>query len=299
MKTIGSNIQYYRKKKGLTEDSLARYLSVSKDLIVSWENGEREPSEENIEKLSSFLRVRIEELTDVSTEKKEKAIPVYSYQSKGKYLGICARCGKTIYSNLHYGMGKVIVGKKETTKFYFDPNDNSGDTYFCSDCCKQLMALQKEEKINEYENEKIRIKKAGGLAIFAGFIAMLLTVAGALVIYFLLHNLLLTYLVGFSSLLTSYCVFSFTYTFALRKNWLHDLICSYCKSSYVILFKKISENDAQDVLKTGFVKAAVMAFIYVVSSLILIVLIFVLALVSMFIWPSAKKAALKALEEIE
>ena len=67
----------------------------------------------------------------------------------------------------------------------------------------------------------------------------------------------------------------------------------------MILFKKISENDAQDVLKTGFVKAAVMAFIYVVSSLILIVLIFVLALVSMFIWPSAKKAALKALEEME
>lgn len=62
-------------------------------------------------------------------------------------------------------MGKVIVGKKETTKFYFDPNDNSGDTYFCSDCCKQLIALQKEEKVNEYEKEKDKNKKGGGLAI--------------------------------------------------------------------------------------------------------------------------------------
>ncbi len=299
METIGRNIQYYRKKKGLTEDNLARYLSVSKDLVISWENDEREPSKEILEKLSSLLKINIEELTEINVTKKEKAIPVYSYESKGKYLGQCARCGKSIYSNLHFGMGKILVSKRGAKKFSFDPNDNNGDTYFCADCCKQIVNLQNQEKANEYEKEKIRIKKVGGFALFFGFLTMCLTVAGALVIYFLLHNLLLTYLVGFSSLLTSYCVFSFLYTFLLKKNWLHDLICSYCKSSYVVLFKKISENDAQDVLKTGFVKASVMAFIYVVSSLILIVLVLVLAIVSMFVWPKAKKAALTALEEMQ
>lgn len=297
MKTIGDNIQYYRKKKGLTEDSLARYLSLSKDLIISWENGEREPSKENIEKLSSFLRVSVEDLTNVTVEKKEKAIPVYSYESKGKFLGSCARCGKTIYSNIHYGMGKITFDKRGTKKFSYDPNDKNGDTYFCEDCCKQLILLAKEEKKKEYENEKRRIKKVRGSAIFAGFIAMALTIVGALFIYFLLNDIFLTYVVGFSSLITSYCVFSFIYTFLLRENWVHDFICSYCKLSYIDLFKNISENDAQDVLKTGFVKAAVMAFIYVMSSIILVILILGLSLVSMFIWPKAKKAALKALEE--
>lgn len=297
MKTIGNNIQYYRKKKGLSEDDLARYLSVSKDLVISWENGSREPSSENVEKISSFLRINTDDLYNVSEEKKEKIIPVYSYESKGKLVGQCARCGKTIYSNSKYGMGKIEINKKGAERFIYDPKDNSGDEYFCEDCCNQILVLNVEEKEKEYDKEKRRIAKSAGWAFFAGFLTALLTAIGAVVLYFIFKNLLITYLVGFAGLLTGYFSFSFTYTMLLRENWIHELICSYCKSSYVSLFKKISENDVQDVLKTGFVKYATMAVIYVASSIILILLVIVLGFISMFIWPKARRDAIKTLEE--
>ncbi len=297
MKTIGNNIQYYRKKKGLSEDDLARYLSVSKDLVISWENGSREPSSENIEKISSFLRINTDDLCDVSEEKKEKIIPVYSYESKGKLIGQCARCGKTIYSNSEYGMGRIETDKRGAKRFVYDPKDNSGDEYFCDDCCSQLIALNLDEKQKEYEKEKRRISKVIGTAIFAGLLTAGITAVGALVLYLFFKNLLITYLVGFSGLLTGYFAFSFTYTFLLRENWIHELVCSYCKSSYVSLFKKISDNDVQDVLKTGFVKYATMAVIYVSSSIILILLVIVLGFISMFVWPKARRDAINALEE--
>ncbi len=297
MKTLGSNIQYFRKKKGLSEDALARYLSVSKDLVISWEKGEREPSSENIEKISSFLRISKDELLDVSSEKKEKIIPVYSYESKGKLVGQCARCGKSIYSNNTYGMGKVTFNKKGVKVFSYDPKDPSGDEYFCDECCKEILSLSIDEKEKEYLSEKRRISKAGGVSLFAGVLTMGLTALGAFILYLFLKNLLITYLVGFSGLLTGYLVFSFVYTFLLRENWMHELICSYCKTSYISIFKKIAENDVQDVLKTGFVKACVMGFIYVLSSLILVVLVIVLSVVSMFMWPKARKDAISVLEE--
>ena len=101
METLGKNIAYYRMKKGLSEEDLARLLSVSKDLILSWERDEREPSPQLLEKLSTLYRVPKEVLLE--TKPKEKIIPVYSYESRGKFVGTCARCGKGIYSTSSYG----------------------------------------------------------------------------------------------------------------------------------------------------------------------------------------------------
>ena len=95
METLGKNIAFYRLKKGLSEEDLARLLSVSKDLILSWERDEREPSPQLLEKLSTLYRVPKEVLLE--TKPKDKIIPVYSYESRGKLVGTCASCGNGFY----------------------------------------------------------------------------------------------------------------------------------------------------------------------------------------------------------
>lgn len=300
METLGKNIAYYRMKKGLSEEDLARLLSVSKDLILSWERDEREPSPQLLEKLSALYRVPKEVLLE--TKPKEKIIPVYSYESRGKFVGTCARCGKGIYSTSSYGMGEVIEKKhfgKISLSYNYDPNKNEGHDYFCHNCCQQILALKKQNFKKEIADERSRLSKAGFFSLFLGLIGTVLCVVGAILFHIFLDNLLLTYIVGFSSIVFGYYVFALIYTLLLKDNWIHDTVCSYAKFSFVTLPKKISEKDANDVLKTGFVKAAFLAVSYVLALAILSVLTLLLSLICLSYWPIARKKRISSIEKRE
>lgn len=301
METLGKNIAYYRMKKGLSEEDLARLLSVSKDLILSWEKDEREPSPQLLEKMSSLFRISKELLLE--TKPKEKIIPVYSsYENRGKLVGTCARCGKGIYSSNSYGMGEVIEKKhfgKVSYSYEYDPDKNEGHDYFCQNCCQQILSLKKQNFKKEIAEERKRFSKAGMFSILMGLIACALCAVGAFLLYLFLKNLLLTYVVGFSSIVFGYYVFSLTYTLLLKGNWIHDTVCSYAKFSFITLPKRISEKDANDVLKTGFVKAAFLAVSYVFALAILTILTLLLSFICLFYWPIARKKRISSIEERE
>ena len=67
---IGSKIAELRKAKGISQQSLADYLFVSRDLVSKWENGSRRPDYSTIEKIALFFHVS----ADLILEKKDAVI---------------------------------------------------------------------------------------------------------------------------------------------------------------------------------------------------------------------------------
>lgn len=297
METIGKNITYYRVKKGLSQDDLARLLSVSKDLVVAWEKDEREPSSLQIEKIAALFRINKEDILSKKTY--EKIIPVYSStSSKGKYVGTCSRCGKTIYSNSKYGMGEVKeeYGFLSTSIVYeYDSKKNDGKKYFCEDCCKEIEAINKQNAKKELLEEKKNIKKSLIASLLLGFVFLSLCVAASVVVYFLFNERLTSYLICAGSLILGYFVFSLSYTFFLKRNWIHNSICSFAKATFIKFPKKIMDNDGLDVLKTGFVKAIFLAVNYLIDSVLLLAYTLLLGFICIFYWPKAKNDAVSYL----
>lgn len=58
LQTIGSNIRYYRKKLGLSQERLAEVAHLHRTYIGSVERGERNVSALNIAKIAKALKVR-------------------------------------------------------------------------------------------------------------------------------------------------------------------------------------------------------------------------------------------------
>ncbi len=303
MSSFGKNLAYYRNKKGLTQDDLARLLSVSKDLIIAWEKDQREPSEEQLEKIAHLFKIDRNELSKI--HKVEKTIPVYSSaieQNKGKLVGICSRCGKSIYSKEKYGIGDVKVEQSflsTSTTYEYDSSSNQGKDYFCENCCKEIQAIKKADFKKELSEEKRGIKKSLIASIVFGLLFASLVIASSIIVYFLLNEALIAYLIGCASFIVGYYVFSFSYCFLLKRNWINETICSFARSSFIKFPKKIMDNDALGVLKTGFIKAIFLGVNYLIDLIILLVLIVFLAFVSVFYWPKAKKEAISYLEQAE
>ena len=59
---VGKNIIKYRKAKGMTQQSLAEALCVTRQAVSQWETGKTEPDIETLNRLSEILEVSVEEL---------------------------------------------------------------------------------------------------------------------------------------------------------------------------------------------------------------------------------------------
>lgn len=60
---IGTNIAYFRRKKGLTQKELADKVNLSPSFISHIENGISNPSNETLEKISNILEVSVSNIT--------------------------------------------------------------------------------------------------------------------------------------------------------------------------------------------------------------------------------------------
>ncbi len=60
---IGTNIAYFRRKKGLTQKELADKVNLSPSFISHIENGISNPSNETLEKISDILEVSVSNIT--------------------------------------------------------------------------------------------------------------------------------------------------------------------------------------------------------------------------------------------
>lgn len=63
MKKVGNTIKSLRIKEGMTQDLLASKLNISRSSIGMYENGEREPSLEILEKIADLFNVDMNYLT--------------------------------------------------------------------------------------------------------------------------------------------------------------------------------------------------------------------------------------------
>jgi transcriptional regulator with XRE-family HTH domain len=63
-KFIGSNILNYRRIQGLTQQQLADYLGVTRELISLIESGDRDITMSNLSKLADLFGIELEELLE-------------------------------------------------------------------------------------------------------------------------------------------------------------------------------------------------------------------------------------------
>ena len=61
---LGDNIRKYRKLNNMSQDELAEKLNVTRQSISLWENGQTQPSLENIVALSKLFKVSTDELLE-------------------------------------------------------------------------------------------------------------------------------------------------------------------------------------------------------------------------------------------
>lgn len=76
---VGKNIQIARKQKGFTQENLSSFLGIDSTLISKYENGERDISQNIIEKLAELFCMQPYDLIDGNFEQ-QKVKP--SFRSK-------------------------------------------------------------------------------------------------------------------------------------------------------------------------------------------------------------------------
>lgn len=69
---IGKNLDFFRQKKGLTQETLCRILNLTRSTYAYYETGKTLPSIMFLKELATFYKVTMEELLDESLEERHK-----------------------------------------------------------------------------------------------------------------------------------------------------------------------------------------------------------------------------------
>ncbi|MGV8879043.1 MAG: XRE family transcriptional regulator [Sphingobacteriaceae bacterium] len=75
MSTISSNLKYFRKKKGLTQQSFADQLAIKRSLVGAYEEDRAEPKYELLNKIASFFEVTVDDFINEQINDKWKPKP--------------------------------------------------------------------------------------------------------------------------------------------------------------------------------------------------------------------------------
>ncbi len=62
MHIVGENIKKHREAKGISQETLAEALSVTRQTVSSWETGRTEPDLDTLHRIAQVLEVTVEEL---------------------------------------------------------------------------------------------------------------------------------------------------------------------------------------------------------------------------------------------
>lgn len=68
---IGSNLQAFRSRLGLTQDQIAEFLEVDRSLIAHYEKGTREVTYVHLKKLSNLFNIEVEDLLEENSALRE------------------------------------------------------------------------------------------------------------------------------------------------------------------------------------------------------------------------------------
>jgi len=87
--TIGENIQFYRKKLGMSQETLGQKLLVSRQTISLWENDQTMPSIDNLIRLKEIFGVSVDKILSCDEDlQKNTVIPseIYRFKYSGNEL---------------------------------------------------------------------------------------------------------------------------------------------------------------------------------------------------------------------
>ena len=86
--TLGEKLKAARKKAGLSQEELAKKLSVSRQAITKWENNKGIPDVENLKALSALFDVSVDYLLsdadELSAQIIREPIDLTQYRKSGK-----------------------------------------------------------------------------------------------------------------------------------------------------------------------------------------------------------------------
>jgi transcriptional regulator with XRE-family HTH domain len=104
---INSNIAYYRKLRGYTQEQLAEKLGVSNKTISKWETGKCMPDYSVVKNLCEELEITVAELMD-GEETKERSVRAYNEEQIMDLLKRTQELEKQ--KNLLYGIILIVMG---------------------------------------------------------------------------------------------------------------------------------------------------------------------------------------------
>jgi transcriptional regulator with XRE-family HTH domain len=79
---IGSNLQAFRTRFGLTQEQIAEFLDVDRSLIAHYEKGSREITYVHLKKLSHLFNIELEDLLEESSDLREMNF-AFAFRSEG------------------------------------------------------------------------------------------------------------------------------------------------------------------------------------------------------------------------
>lgn len=110
MNSLGERIAYYRKKVGLTQESLAEKCSVSTQAVSKWENGLSAPDISLLPALAELFGISCDELLGVRKKEVAAVAPELVDLSKMLFkLKILSAKGDTVNINLPLSIAEVFL----------------------------------------------------------------------------------------------------------------------------------------------------------------------------------------------
>lgn len=126
--TVGEKIKYYRSKKNLDVKELSQRSGISADAIRKYEQGQRKPKYEQLQKLATGLQISLNNFLDLEILSQSDLIP---------YL--------------------ITIGKKGEIRFHGE-KDSSGN-YTGTDLCFSFNSPDLQNFLKEWANKQNTINK--------------------------------------------------------------------------------------------------------------------------------------------
>ena len=106
---IDMNIKHFRKRCGLTQEQLAEQLSVTRQTLAKWENGEASPTIDDCIRMADIFDITVNDLAaDIAEEDLDFVAP------KGKHIFGLVTVGER---------GQIVIPKDARELFAINPGD--------------------------------------------------------------------------------------------------------------------------------------------------------------------------------
>ena len=127
MAEFGENLKRVREEKGLTQQTLADYLFVTRQAVSRWEGGSRYPDLMTAKKTAQFLEVSLDDLLtddDMKLYAEKNAILESATAKRGQLILLSLAFMSLLFlsivqlTNFYFEDGNVLVYNSETPKYF-------------------------------------------------------------------------------------------------------------------------------------------------------------------------------------